>query len=96
MQDLQYPLNIDQEYPYVSCITKSHSKVKITNMQFNNIRGTSASKDTIKIVCSKGRPCKGVKLGDINLTYNGAEPASICSSAHISAVGKALSVSCST
>ncbi|KAF6152761.1 hypothetical protein GIB67_004590 [Kingdonia uniflora] len=97
MQDVQFPLNIDQEYcPYASCGTKSPSKVKITNVQFNNIRGTSASKDAVKIVCSKGMPCEGVKLGDINLTYNGAQPTSICRSAHISAVGKVFPVSCST
>ncbi|KAG9130008.1 hypothetical protein Leryth_026545 [Lithospermum erythrorhizon] len=49
------------------------SRVRISNVSFKNIKGTSASKEAVKIVCSKSVPCQGVEIGDIHLTYNGRD-----------------------
>ncbi|KAI6672664.1 hypothetical protein NL676_000570 [Syzygium grande] len=47
------------------------SKVKISNVSFRNIRGTSATALAVKLVCSRGVPCQKVELADINLKYYG-------------------------
>ncbi|PRQ52566.1 putative glycosidase [Rosa chinensis] len=66
------PVLIDQGYcPYGQCQARLPSKVKITNVSFKNIRGTSQDPVAVKLVCSKGIPCQNVQVADINLTYNG-------------------------
>ncbi|URE47279.1 Glycosyl hydrolases family 28 [Musa troglodytarum] len=47
------------------------SLVKIKDIKFRNITGTSASPEAIKLVCSKAAPCEGVELNDIIFTCNG-------------------------
>ena len=49
------------------------SKIKISNVSFKNIRGTSATPVAVKIVCSQSNPCEGVEVADIDLTYSGSE-----------------------
>ncbi|OVA09257.1 Glycoside hydrolase [Macleaya cordata] len=81
MDNVQNPIIIDQVYcPYVSCSQDNPSKVKISNVSFNKIRGTSATKNAVSIVCSKGVPCEDVKIGDIDLKYTGKDgpAASLC------------------
>ncbi|KAL6135148.1 hypothetical protein ACLB2K_067376 [Fragaria x ananassa] len=66
------PVLIDQEYcPYGQCQAKLPSKVKISNVSFKNIRGTTQDLVAVKLVCSRGIPCQNVQVTDINLTYNG-------------------------
>nr|POE76426.1 exopolygalacturonase [Quercus suber]POE76427.1 exopolygalacturonase [Quercus suber] len=47
------------------------SRIKISNVSFINIRGTSKFQEAVKLVCSKGVPCEKVELRDIDLKYNG-------------------------
>ena len=47
------------------------SRIKISNVSFINIRGTSKFQEAVKLVCSKGMPCEKVVLRDIDLKYNG-------------------------
>lgn len=49
------------------------SKVKISDISFKNIRGTSTTPVAVRIVCSKGIPCEKVAISNINLTYSGKE-----------------------
>ncbi|BFG25985.1 hypothetical protein CerSpe_122590 [Prunus speciosa] len=66
------PILIDQEYcPNGQCQAKIPSKVKISNVSFKNIRGTSADPVVVKLACSKGIPCQNVQISDIHLTYIG-------------------------
>lgn len=64
--------------------------MKISKVSFKNIRGTSRTQDAIQINCSKGVPCEGVEVGDIDITYKGNEgPAkSSCQNVDPSFVGK--------
>ncbi|KAF1863730.1 hypothetical protein Lal_00030820 [Lupinus albus] len=49
-------------------ITMAPSKVKISNVSFKNINGTSATKEGVILICSKSIPCEGVELNEIKLT----------------------------
>ena len=49
------------------------SKIKLSNISFRNIRGTSATKEAVELICSRNIPCEGVVLADIDLTYQGLE-----------------------
>ncbi|RVW64616.1 Polygalacturonase [Vitis vinifera] len=51
----------------------SPSRIKLSNVSFRNIRGTTSTQVAVKLVCSQGVPCQDVKLGDINLKYSGNE-----------------------
>ncbi|KAJ0042652.1 hypothetical protein Pint_18933 [Pistacia integerrima] len=74
MDNVQNPIVIDQEYcPNNSCNKKVPSRVKISNVKYNNIRGTSSTEVAVNLICSAVNPCENVKIGDINLVYNGAE-----------------------
>jgi len=44
------------------------SAVELSNVMYQNIKGTSASEVAIKLECSKAVPCKGIHLQDVKLT----------------------------
>uniref|UniRef100_F6H557 Polygalacturonase n=1 Tax=Vitis vinifera TaxID=29760 RepID=F6H557_VITVI len=72
MNNVGNPIIIDQEYcPHNQCNLKSPSRIKISNVSFRNIRGTTSTQVAVKLICSQGVPCQDVELGDINLEYNG-------------------------
>ncbi|KAH6770440.1 hypothetical protein C2S52_015243 [Perilla frutescens var. hirtella] len=69
MRNVANPIIIDQEYcPEKNCPT-SISGVKVSDVTFNNIKGTSRSEDAITLHCSSTNPCQRIKLQNINLTY---------------------------
>ncbi|KAI7733381.1 hypothetical protein M8C21_033678 [Ambrosia artemisiifolia] len=79
MNGVQNPILIDQEYcPNKACQKGAPSKVKLTNVSFRKIRGTSATKVAVKLVCSAEVPCENVEVADINLTFNGGAATSEC------------------
>ncbi|MCL7040089.1 hypothetical protein MKW94_028978 [Papaver nudicaule] len=76
MDNVRNPINIDQIYcpdGDSSCAKMDPSMVKISDVTFNNIRGTSQSRNAIRIVCSKGVPCEDVRIGEVNLKYTGSD-----------------------
>ncbi|KAL1182952.1 hypothetical protein V6Z11_A02G148400 [Gossypium hirsutum] len=52
-------------------VTNEESKVKLSNISFKNIHGTSARPEAIKIICSATLPCENVELADIEITHSG-------------------------
>jgi len=48
-----------------------NSAVELSNVLYQNIKGTSASEVAIKLECSKAFPCKGIHLQDVKLTAEG-------------------------
>ncbi|KAM0963318.1 hypothetical protein ACFX2A_022800 [Malus domestica] len=73
MVNVGNPIVIDQLYcPYRKCDNFPPLKVKISDVSFKNIKGSSATALALKIVCSSGSQCENVELTDIDLTYNGA------------------------
>ncbi|CAH9130478.1 unnamed protein product [Cuscuta epithymum] len=68
------PILIDQKYcPWNQCKAEVPSRIKIIDVGFKNIQGTSVSKVAVKLVCSKAIPCQQVQLTDINLVYGGKD-----------------------
>lgn len=77
------------------------SQVKISNVRFNNIRGTSATKVAVILVCSQKIPCQNIEIGNINLVYNGVnvkvegpETTSLCSNVKPTLFGKQIPATC--
>ncbi|KAF5741381.1 exopolygalacturonase-like [Tripterygium wilfordii] len=91
MNEVGNPILIDQGYcPYNQCTANVPSKVKISNVSFKNIRGTSSTKVVSKLACSPGLQCDQVVVSDIDLTYSGPEGAaeSQCSNVKPQITGK--------
>lgn len=54
-------------------VLQKPSTIKLVDIAFRNIRGTSGNKDAVKLLCSKGHPCENVEIGDINIEYKGPD-----------------------
>nr|CAD1825370.1 unnamed protein product [Ananas comosus var. bracteatus] len=76
MKSVANPIIIDQTYcPYMSCSSKVPSRVKISDISFRSIRGTSTTPVAVTFRCSRGIPCQNINLHDVHLRYVGREPA---------------------
>ncbi|XP_047086285.1 LOW QUALITY PROTEIN: polygalacturonase-like [Lolium rigidum] len=68
MDNVQNPIIIDQNYCDSAKPCKDQeSAVEISNIVFENIRGTTTSEDAIKLSCNKNAPCSGITLENIEL-----------------------------
>lgn len=54
------------------------SGIKISNVTYNNIHGTSSTKVAIKLDCSQTTPCKDIKLDDVKLMFMDKQAQSSC------------------
>ena len=54
------------------------SGVKISDVTYQDIHGTSATEVAVKFDCSSKNPCSGIKLEDVNLTYNNQNAEASC------------------
>jgi polygalacturonase len=45
--------------------------VKVSNVVYKNIKGTSASEEAINFSCSQSVPCEEIVLQDVNLGLQG-------------------------
>ncbi|XP_059625329.1 exopolygalacturonase clone GBGE184-like [Cornus florida] len=70
MNNVRNPIIIDQHY---MCKNKNKgpSNVKISNVHYKNIRGTTVSNVAVALNCSEAVPCEGVELVDIDLKSSG-------------------------
>ncbi|KAI0511364.1 hypothetical protein KFK09_011994 [Dendrobium nobile] len=96
MSNVKNPIIIDQNY----CDSKKpcgqqKSAVQVSNVQYSNIKGTSASKFAINFNCSKSFPCSGIVLEDIDLVKNGGGSAkSFCANVKWSKEGTVIPPPC--
>ncbi|KAK1271208.1 hypothetical protein QJS04_geneDACA006142 [Acorus gramineus] len=89
MQNVKFPIVIDQNYcPTLKGCPGQHSGIKISDVRYNDIRGTSATEVAVKLDCSRSNPCRGIVLQDVKLTYKNKPALSSCKHA----VGKVKGV----
>lgn len=70
------------------------SGVKISDVTYQDIHGTSATKLAMKFDCSSQNPCTNIKLQDVKLTYKNAAAESSCANAVGTASGSIEPSSC--
>ncbi|GLJ10109.1 hypothetical protein SUGI_0122320 [Cryptomeria japonica] len=80
MEHVSNPIIINQFYCDTgdtgSACKAQGSAVKISNVKYNNIRGTSATEDGITLSCSQSGSCTGIAMENIDLvTGSGAQAA---------------------
>ena len=84
MYNVKNPIIIDQNYcDKAKPCGEQKSAVQVSNVVFRNIRGTTITKDAIKMNCSKNVPCHGITLKNIDLKMKAGErnTESICENA---------------
>ncbi|OMO81803.1 Glycoside hydrolase, family 28 [Corchorus capsularis] len=69
MTRVQRPIIINQEYNSINKIKSS--KVSISDVFFTNVRGTSATKTAVSLICSQTNPCSNIHLNNVDLKYDG-------------------------
>ncbi|XP_062209053.1 polygalacturonase ADPG2-like [Phragmites australis] len=97
LYNVKNPIIIDQNYCDKAKPCKAQgSAVEVSNVVFNNIRGTTITKDAIKLNCSKNVPCHGIALKNIDLKMEGGKGAteSTCQNAKWRKSGTVLPQPC--
>ncbi|KAK9692201.1 hypothetical protein RND81_09G248100 [Saponaria officinalis] len=71
MVNVRNPIIIDQNYcPQGNCPNnKEGSDIQISNVVYKNIHGSSTSQQIVTFDCSPKKPCYGLTLQDIKLSY---------------------------
>uniref|UniRef100_A0A2N9FMF9 Rhamnogalacturonase A/B/Epimerase-like pectate lyase domain-containing protein n=1 Tax=Fagus sylvatica TaxID=28930 RepID=A0A2N9FMF9_FAGSY len=78
-EDVENPITIDQNYcPNNQGCPRQTSGVKISQVTYRNIRGTSGTPEAVTFDCSPSTPCRGIKLQDLKLTYMNRATTSSC------------------
>ncbi|KAG8369378.1 hypothetical protein BUALT_Bualt14G0005000 [Buddleja alternifolia] len=70
MKNVENPIIIDQNYcPNNQGCPSQTSGIKISQVTYQNIQGTSATQVAMAFDCSPSNPCTGIKLEDIKITH---------------------------
>ncbi|KAM0013720.1 putative endo-polygalacturonase [Helianthus debilis subsp. tardiflorus] len=95
MMNVKFPIIIDGNYyPNNNNCPNEASGVKISNVVYENVHGTSATRVAVKFDCSKGNPCSGIVLKNVDLKFGGQPANSSCSYAAGTASGLLQPTSC--
>ncbi|KAK8559847.1 hypothetical protein V6N13_016580 [Hibiscus sabdariffa] len=98
MENVAYPIIIDQYYcdSDLPCANQTLA-VKVENISYVHVKGTSATEEAIRFVCSDSLPCEGLYLEDIQLdSDNGGVTKSFCWEAYGSSSGPVQPFPCLT
>ncbi|PRQ48967.1 putative polygalacturonase [Rosa chinensis] len=95
MINVQNPIVIYQNYcPHNLNCPGQVSDVKVNDVLYQNIRGTSATAVAIKFDFSAANPCSGVKLDNVHLTCRKQVVQSDCTNVNVKSVGTVQPSSC--
>ncbi|CAL5184354.1 unnamed protein product [Lathyrus oleraceus] len=78
MENVKNPIIIDQEYECQPNCQKKPSLVKLSDIIFRNIKGTTISPVAVDLRCSKQFPCQNVRLENIDLQLGATPTGSRC------------------
>ncbi|XP_047313504.1 polygalacturonase-like [Impatiens glandulifera] len=91
MSNVQNPIIINQNYcPHNINCPGQNSGIKINNVLYKNIYGSSATKVGVRFECSKSEPCSKLKTENVNLTYDDEPAGDSC----VNALGSGPTTSC--
>ncbi|EEF33281.1 Polygalacturonase precursor, putative [Ricinus communis] len=95
MMNVKNPIIIDQDYcpDNIGC-PNQHSGVKISQITYKNIQGTSRSPQAVTFECSPSNPCREIELHDIKLTYMNKAATSSCKNIAGTSSGLIIPESC--
>ncbi|KAK7368308.1 hypothetical protein VNO80_10333 [Phaseolus coccineus] len=95
MVNVENPVIIDQNYcPDNKGCPGQASGVKVSDVTYQDIHGTSATQVAVKFDCSSKYPCSGIRLEDVKLTYKNQRALSSCNHADGAALGSVQPQSC--
>ncbi|XP_022973590.1 polygalacturonase-like [Cucurbita maxima] len=95
LENVKNPIIIDQNYcPHDEGCPHQDSGVKISEVTYEDIKGTSATEIGVKFDCSLTNPCIGLTLEDIKVTYNNQIAKASCKGAKGTASGVVEPASC--
>ncbi|XP_065864312.1 polygalacturonase-like [Euphorbia lathyris] len=79
MVDVQNPIVIDQNYcPHSINCPGQDSGVKISDITYQDIHGTSATEVAVKFDCSENNPCTGIVIDNVKLSEKSNGAADSC------------------
>ncbi|KAG6397285.1 hypothetical protein SASPL_143451 [Salvia splendens] len=68
--------------------TWQKSAVKISNILYQNIKGTSATEGAVDFECSKSHPCQEIGVDNVRLGgTNGGKSKAVCKNIHLKSIG---------
>ncbi|XP_022858843.1 polygalacturonase-like [Olea europaea var. sylvestris] len=95
MDNVHNPILIDQNYcPHNKNCPGKVSGVKISEVTYRDIQGTSATPVAVKFDCSKTTPCQRIKLENVKLTYKNQKAQASCANAAGTTSGSIEPTSC--
>ncbi|WVZ06766.1 hypothetical protein V8G54_020112 [Vigna mungo] len=95
MDKVKNPIIIDQNYcPNNQGCPGQTSGIKISQITYLNINGTSATPEAVTFDCSPSNPCRGIRFQDINLTYMNMAATSSCKNIEGTSSGTLVPESC--
>ncbi|XP_022932948.1 polygalacturonase-like [Cucurbita moschata] len=95
MDNVKNPIIIDENYcPHHKNCPGQASGVKVSNVTYEDITGTSATEIAINFDCSPINHCTGLNLKDIKLTYENQIAQASCKNAEGTAFGVVEPSSC--
>ncbi|XP_038683056.1 polygalacturonase-like [Tripterygium wilfordii] len=79
MNNVQNPVVIDQNYcPGNKNCPGQASGVRISDVRYQDIKGSSATEVAVKLDCSKMNPCSGIRMEDVKLSFQNKPPQAFC------------------
>ncbi|CAL1377160.1 unnamed protein product [Linum trigynum] len=95
MNNVQNPIVIDQNYcPGEKGCPGQASGVKVSDVTYQDVHGSSRTEVAVKFACSKSNPCTGIRLDGVKLTYDNQAADSSCQNADGTASGVVQPSSC--
>ncbi|XP_050368891.1 polygalacturonase-like [Argentina anserina] len=95
MKNVQNPILIDQQYcPSNKGCPGQVSGVKVSDVTYQDIHGTSATEVAVKFDCSSTYPCSKIRLENVKLTYKNQAALASCSNAGGTSAGTMQPTSC--
>ncbi|CAN0927150.1 unnamed protein product [Linum grandiflorum] len=95
MNNVRNPIVIDQNYcPNEENCPGQASGVRVSDVTYEDIRGSSETEVAVRFVCSVKNPCSGIKLEDVKLSYKNKAADSSCLNADGTASGFVQPSSC--